>query len=104
MAEVPFKLPDHAATVNGQALLTYPHRKLHVLVATTGSVASIKLWHIVEELLKVYFALLLLSLRFWASFNTLLCRRWSSHVGLSFEMHTFLALFLASVTQAVGVQ
>lgn len=85
MTAVPFELPDHAATVNGQTLLTYPHRKLHVLVATTGSVASIKLWHIVEELLKVYFAFLLVCLRFWVSFNTLLCRHWSSHVGLSFQ-------------------
>lgn len=53
MSEIPFGLPDHAPSVDGQALIRYPHRALHVVLATTGSVASIKLLNIVEELLKV---------------------------------------------------
>lgn len=44
-----FDLPDGAQSED----LAYPARPLHVLLATTGSVASIKAPLIVEGLLKV---------------------------------------------------
>lgn len=46
-----FDLPDGARSED----VAYPARPLHVLLATTGSVASIKAPLIVEELLKVRF-------------------------------------------------
>jgi len=47
-----FGLPDHTATVDNVEPIRYPHRQLHVILATTGSVASIKAPLIIEELLK----------------------------------------------------
>jgi len=47
-AETPFDLPDGAAS----AAKSFPDRPLHVLLATTGSVASVKAPLIVEALLK----------------------------------------------------
>jgi phosphopantothenoylcysteine decarboxylase len=49
----PFRLPDHKRTVDGSGLPKWPDRPLHVILATTGSVASIKAPLIVAELLKV---------------------------------------------------
>jgi hypothetical protein len=49
----PFGLPDHAPTVDGVQLERREPRQLHVLLATTGSVASVKAPLIVQELLKV---------------------------------------------------
>lgn len=51
--DVPFNLPDHASTEDDMKRTEYPLRPLHVVLATTGSVASIKAPLIVKELLRV---------------------------------------------------
>ena len=54
----PFALPDHQATQDGLEPVRWPERSLHVVLATTGSVASVKAPLIVAELLKVCQSLL----------------------------------------------
>ena len=49
----PFALPDHQATQDHVEPLRWPARSLHVVLATTGSVASVKAPLIAAELLKV---------------------------------------------------
>lgn len=47
-----FGLPDHAETIDGVTGPRSEPRKLHLVLATTGSVASVKAPLIVKELLE----------------------------------------------------